>query len=120
VRVLLVEDEPLWQNAIRQLVAMQPGWQVVAVAVHYAEAVKYYDECNPDVVLLDWNLIGPKDGADVGNTLLAKGHPAENIVMISGADPAMLPDAPYVKVPKNRMAKDLSPVLANIQQACAR
>ncbi len=111
MRVLLVEDEPLWQNAIRQLVAMQPGWQVVAVAVHYNEAINYYDELSPDVVLLDWNIIGPKDGSDVGQALLEKGHSADRMAMISGADLAMLPDVPYVKVPKSRMADELPRVL---------
>ncbi len=119
MRVLLVEDEPLWQNAIRQLVAMQPGWQVVAVAVHYAEAIKYYDELSPDVVLLDWNIIGPKDGHAVGEALLEKGHPVAYMAMISGADPAMLPDVPYAKVPKNRMATDLPPVLSAMADSAA-
>lgn len=117
MRVLLVEDEPLWQNAIRQLVAMQPGWQVVAVAVHFTEALHYYDELAPDVVLLDWNIIGDKDGAAVGEALLAKGHKATHMAMISGADPAMLPDTPYVKVSKSRMGSDLTPVLLAMDTA---
>lgn len=112
MRVLLVEDEPLWQNAVRQLVGMQPGWQVVAVACHYQEAMNYYDELLPDVVLLDWNIIGDKDGADVGTALIEeKGHQPELMAMVSGADTSMLPDTLYIKISKSRMASDLIPAL---------
>lgn len=116
MRVLLVEDEPLWQHAVGQLVATLPGWQLVGVAVHHAEAMKHYTELKPDVVLLDWNIIGEKDGADVGRDLLALGHSTGRMVMVSGADPAMLPETPYPKVPKSRMSIDLIPLLASMSK----
>lgn len=121
MRVLLVEDEPLWQNAVRQLVGMQPGWQVVAVACHYQEAINYYDELQPDVVLLDWNIIGDKDGAEVGQVLMdEKGHSPQLMAMVSGADASMLPDTPYAKISKSRMASDLIPALKEMAASLAK
>lgn len=111
MRVLLVEDEPLWQKAVSQLVTTLPGWSVVATANSYEAAMVAYDTHNPDVVLLDWNIIGDKDGAAVGNAIMALGHSPSYMAMVSGADSIMLPETPYEKISKSKMATDLIPAL---------
>ena len=86
IRILLVEDEPLWQ------VGVQACWSPIplptgGVADDYEDALKAFDEQHPDAVLLDWKIKGDRDGLDVGTRLLDEGIPPERIILISDPSP---------------------------------
>ena len=53
IRVLLVDDQPLFRRGVRMLVDSQPDLTVVVEAGDGAEAVVVADEHRPDVVLMD-------------------------------------------------------------------
>lgn len=111
LRLLLVEDERLWQQGITQLVALEPSIEVVGVADNYEEALEQYAKLQPDMVLLDWNLPGDYDGIDAGAWMIQQGHDPEKLLLVSGASLDSIPEIPYGHVPKSQMATLLLPAL---------
>lgn len=68
LKILIVEDELLIAEDIRmQLV--QLGYQICGMAVSYMEAMELIMEDLPDLVLLDINIKGDKDGIELGHFL---------------------------------------------------
>jgi len=53
IRVLLVDDQPLFRRGVRMLIDSQPDLTVVGEAGDGGEAVVVADEARPDVVLMD-------------------------------------------------------------------
>ena len=53
VRVLIVDDEPLARRRVAELLADEPGVEIVATATSGAEAVAAIRSSSPDVVFLD-------------------------------------------------------------------
>src|SRR3990172_7374709 len=53
IRVLLVDDQPLFRRAISTLIAGQPGFEVVGEAENGLEALELAHRVLPDLVLLD-------------------------------------------------------------------
>jgi len=71
VRVLIVEDEPL----IAENIAMylnNHDYEVAGIAYDYEEAILKLELEKPDIVLLDINLEGNRDGIDVGKVIHEK------------------------------------------------
>jgi DNA-binding NarL/FixJ family response regulator len=114
IRVLLVEDEPLWQVGVEGLLASDSRFELVGVADDYDAALKTFAERHPQVVLLDWKIKGDRDGLAVGNRLLNEGVPPERIVLISGSEPTSIPPHPFLFVPKSRIASELLPLLESV------
>lgn len=114
VRVLLVEDEPLWQQGIQSLLASDPRFVLAGVADQYEQALALYREIQPGVVLLDWKIRGERDGLAVGEQLLLQGLPAERIIVISGSSPSLIPAHPFLFVPKSQIAGDLLPLMISV------
>ena len=114
VRILLVEDEPLWQQGVDILLSSDPRFDLLEPAEDYETALARFAEIRPDIVLLDWKIKGEQDGLAVGEALLSQGIPPERIVLISGSDPSSIPAHPYLFVPKHRMASELLPLLQSL------
>lgn len=58
IRVLTVEDEPLGQEKLQNLLAREPGVELVGQAMTGADAVRMIRELQPDLVFLDIQLPG--------------------------------------------------------------
>jgi len=114
IRILLVEDEPLWQQGVRSLLEADGRFELIGVAESFDEALDEFAEKKPEAVLLDWKIKGSRDGMDVGHKLLEEGLPAERIILISGSDPGMIPAHPFLFVPKSRIGSDLVGLLASV------
>jgi DNA-binding NarL/FixJ family response regulator len=56
VRIMIVEDHPLYRKGLRRLLDAVPGFDVVAEAVDGEQAVALATEHRPDVVLMDLQL----------------------------------------------------------------
>ena len=71
VRVVLVEDNEVFREALELMLGMREEVEVVAAVGDGAAAVEAALECRPDVVLMDYWLPGI-DGAEATAQLLAQ------------------------------------------------
>jgi two-component system, LytTR family, response regulator len=75
LRVLLVDDEPLSRERLRQLLAMEPNIVVVGDAADVVEAQAALEHLKPDLLLLDVQMPG-EDGLSLARELSARPGPA--------------------------------------------
>jgi DNA-binding NarL/FixJ family response regulator len=85
IRVVVVEDQTLLRDALRQLLDMTPDIRVVAEAVDGTEAAEVIRRAKPDVVLLDVRMPG-RSGVDVLRELRALGPPPATILLTTFDD----------------------------------
>jgi DNA-binding NarL/FixJ family response regulator len=81
VRILLVENHPLWQRLVFAILQEQPNLQIIAVASDGLEAVQKAKELQPDLLLLDIGL--PKlNGIEVAKRV-SKVAPRATLLIVS-------------------------------------
>jgi DNA-binding NarL/FixJ family response regulator len=64
VKVMIIEDHPLFSKGLSSLIASREGYAVVGEAQDSTEALKLAAEKEPDLAILDLNL-GDEDGLDL-------------------------------------------------------
>lgn len=73
-KALIADDEPLLREALaRQLAVAWPGLEIVAQARNGREAIRLFDETQPDVCFLDVHMPG-LSGMDVANHIGRRAH----------------------------------------------
>jgi DNA-binding NarL/FixJ family response regulator len=82
VRVLIVDDHPIWREGTARYLA-EAGYTVAGTAGGGAQALRIIAATRPDVVLLDLNL-PDLDGAEVARRLLAA-HPSVRVLVLSAS-----------------------------------
>jgi CheY-like chemotaxis protein len=88
VRVLVVDDQPVFLRAARELIAATPGFEEVGEATSGPQALAIASALRPDLVLLDVRMPG-MDGIETAR-LLADAVPEAFVVLIS-LEPTVLP-----------------------------
>ncbi len=91
VRVLIADDQPQVCSALRLMLRQDPGLAVVAEAGDADQAVLLAATRQPDLVLLDWELRGQRDGSMLAELRAAR--PGLKVIALSGrpeARPAAL------------------------------
>ena len=84
VRVLTVDDQPLFRDAARAVITATPGFEALAEVGSGEDALALLDTLRPDLVLLDISLPGI-DGFETSRRLTAtEGAPL--VVLISADD----------------------------------
>ena len=84
VGVLIVDDQPFFRGAARDVVDALPGFHALGEASSGAEAVATIDDLRPDLVLLDVRMPG-MDGVETARRI-ATGHPRTVVILISLED----------------------------------
>jgi len=85
-RVMVVDDHPMWRDAVeRDLLAA--GLDVVAVAADGDQALVRFRAARPQVVVLDLQIPGP-DGVEVTRTVLAEDPSARVLVLSASGEEA--------------------------------
>jgi DNA-binding NarL/FixJ family response regulator len=84
IRVLTVDDQPVFLEAARTLIASTPGFALAGEAASGDEAIAAVEELRPDMVLLDVRMSG-LDGIETARRITAGGSGAV-IVLVSGHD----------------------------------
>lgn len=74
MRVLIVDDEKLARDRLRELLSDIGGYTVIDEAMSGAEAVEKTSELNPDVLLMDIRMPG-MDGLEAAMHLMGMEHP---------------------------------------------
>ena len=72
VRVLTVDDQPLFRDAARAVISATPGFEALAEVTSGEDALRLLDRLRPDLVLLDVSLPGI-DGLETCRRLTAGG-----------------------------------------------
>ena len=89
-RILCVDDDPAANRIHAIVLGGEPDMDVVASASRADEVLPAIEAHRPDVVLLDYLL----RGAACEDLLraIARDHPGVRVIILSGMDPAALPD----------------------------
>lgn len=84
VRVLIVDDHPIWRQGIRSILESAPDIEIVGDVAEGKEAVALARALEPNVAVVDVNLPG-MDGLEVVRTI--KLHlPRCGVIMVTGFD----------------------------------
>ena len=84
ISVLTVDDQALFREAARAVVASTPGFEVVAEAADGDAAIRIAREVDPDMVIVDVRMAG-RDGIDTARALTEE-DPTRVVVLVSSAD----------------------------------
>lgn len=82
IKVLIVEDEPLFRDMLRSSLGQEPDLQVMGAVADGAEAIRAAKELQPDVVLMDIELGSEPNGILAGHQIKAA-FPQTGIVILS-------------------------------------
>jgi two-component system nitrate/nitrite response regulator NarL len=85
-RVLIVDDHPLFRIGVRQLLALETGYDVVGEAASGQEGIALARLHDPDLILLDLNMNG-MDGLETLRTMRDLGVDARIIVLTVSNSP---------------------------------
>jgi DNA-binding NarL/FixJ family response regulator len=83
VRILLVEDNQVFRDALELLLGMRADVEVVAAVADGSEALPAAEKHRPDVVLMDYRLPG-MDGVQA-TTALKEAHPQLGVVVLTAS-----------------------------------
>lgn len=86
VRVLIVDDQEAYREAVRLVVELTDGFAVVGVAEDGESSVDLALELRPDLVLMDVNLPGI-DGLEATRRILSRGDGTQ-VVVLSTYEPS--------------------------------
>lgn len=78
--ILIVDDHPLMRRGVRQLLELEPTFNIVAEASNGNEAITFASQFSPDLILLDLNMKG-LSGLDTLKALRNEGVEARIIVL---------------------------------------
>jgi len=85
IRVLLADDHPIVRSGIRNELAHYPDIEVIGEAIDGNEALSLTDKLQPDVLLLDLNMPGPK-ATQIIRTLKTSSNPPRILVLTAYSD----------------------------------
>ena len=119
VRVVLVEDNDVFREALELMLGMREEIEVVAAVGDGAAAVAAALEHRPDVVLMDYRMPG-LDGVETTGQLLAQFPDLRVVALTASADESQREDLLAAgAVACLRKDQELDEIVAAIEQAAA-
>jgi DNA-binding NarL/FixJ family response regulator len=120
VRVLVVDDEPLFLEMVLALLEGESDLEVVGRAAHGRDAVRLAAQLDPDVVVMDISM-PVMDGIHATRAILEQNPRACVLILTGGSNIAEIDDARKAGaagyLTKDRIANDL---VAEIRSVAAR
>lgn len=84
IRLLLVDDQSLFREALRTLLSLQPDFEIVAEAPDGERAVALVAKEHPDVVLMDLRM--PVLNGVEATRRIVREHPATRVIVLTTFD----------------------------------
>ena len=120
IRVLLVEDNDVFRQALELLLELQEGLEVVGSVAEGSAAVGACKELNPDVVVMDFRLPG-MDGVEATYALQRECPTAAVVCLTASANPRELEALRAAgAVACLRKDQELDEIVSAIREAGAR
>jgi DNA-binding NarL/FixJ family response regulator len=85
IRVLIVDDHPIYRDGLRSVVQLTPDMEVVGETDSGEEAIQFVLDICPDVVLLDVRMPPGMDGIAATSAIRAKA-PQTQVILLSQFD----------------------------------
>jgi len=82
IRVMVVDDHPMWRDAVERDL-QDAGFDVVGVAANGSEALARFPACRPNVVVLDLQIPAP-NGVEV-TTEVIRQDPSARVLILSAS-----------------------------------
>ena len=119
VRILLVEDNQVFRDALELLLDMRADVEVVAAVADGSHALPAAAQHRPDVVLMDYRLPG-MDGVQA-TAVLREAHPEIGVVVLTASANSREIDALYAAGATACLTKDqeLETIVEAIKSAAA-
>ena len=119
VRILLVEDNQVFRDALELLLGMRADVEVVAAVADGSEALPAAEKHRPDVVLMDYRLPG-MDGVQA-TAALKEAYPLLGVVVLTASANSREIEALYEAGATSCLTKDeeLETIIDAIKQAAA-
>jgi two-component system, NarL family, nitrate/nitrite response regulator NarL len=109
IRVLVVDDEPLFVEMVEVLLGTEPGIEIVGVAADGKEGVRLAAELEPDVIVMDISM-PVMNGIDATREIRSHDPDARILILTGGASVDEIDDAraagAAAYVTKDRIASD--------------
>lgn len=86
IRVLLVEDDPVWREMLAQLVGDEPDFAVVHACCSREDALTYLSRNAVDIVLMDVNLGDEPQGGIAATLELNKMNTGTKVIVLTSYD----------------------------------
>lgn len=78
--ILIADDHPIFRQGVRDIIETDGRWHVIAEAINGQEALAKYQQCHPDIVILDMSM-GEISGLDVAAEICAENSPTRCIIL---------------------------------------
>jgi DNA-binding NarL/FixJ family response regulator len=119
IRILLVEDNQVFREALELLLGMRADIEIVASVGDGSEAVAACEKHRPQVVLMDYRLPG-MDGVQA-TTAVREAHPEISVVCLTASANSREIEALYEAGAAACLTKDqeLDDIVAALKQAAA-
>ena len=122
LRILLVDDDPVFRELIAFVLRADVGAEIVGQAFDGAEGVELAQELNPDIVIMDLRMPGV-DGFEATRQIAATVPDARVIVVSSSKEREDIERAgragAAAYVPKDRAVAELSDAVGQLRPAQA-
>ncbi|MEO8367604.1 MAG: response regulator transcription factor [Candidatus Solibacter sp.] len=83
IRLLIVDDHALFREGIATLLGREPDFEVVGRCASAKDALRFLEEGNPSVILLDFDL-GPEPAVDFAREAKVRGYTGHVLVVTAG------------------------------------
>jgi DNA-binding NarL/FixJ family response regulator len=92
IRVLIVDDEPLFVEMVEAMLGAENDIEVVGVAADGDEGVRLAAELEPDVIVMDISMPG-KNGIEATREIKARNSQARILILTGGASRSDIDEA---------------------------